>query len=134
MWGSVHYGQSLHGLHNTRSLGTPAFDKNRSMVSSLRTKSRSLWQEIRQFLSFFDLVRFCRYLAVIDEQKEDDNFRKNSNNLRLLFQHRFGNQTSFQKNNITNLSDYKIKSQTSVQRAACRPKGQVKRLGSCLLW
>jgi len=25
-------------------------------------------------------------------------------------------------------------SQTSVQRAACRPKGQVKRLGSRLLW
>jgi len=83
-------------------------DKNRSMVSSLRTKCRSLWKEIKQFLSFFDLVRSCRYLAVIDEQKEDDNFKKNSNNLRLLFQHRFGNQTSFQKNNITNLSDCKL--------------------------
>ena len=79
--------------------------KNRSMVSSRRTKCRSLWEEIKQFLSFFDLVRFCRYLAVIDEQK-DVNLKKNSNNLHLLFQHRFGNQTSFQKNNITNLSDY----------------------------
>jgi len=82
--------------------------KNRSMVASLRTKCRSLWQEIKQFLSFFDLVRFYRYLAVIDEQKEDVNQKKNSNNLRLLFQHPFGNQTSFQKNNITNLSDYKL--------------------------
>ena len=77
------------------------------MVSSLRTKCRSLWQEIKQFLSFFDLVRFCRYLAVTDKQKEDVNQKKNSNNLRLLFQ-RFGNQISFQKSNIINLSDYKL--------------------------
>jgi len=41
-------------------------------------------------------------------KKEDVNQKKNSNNLRLLFQHCFGNQTSFQKNNITNLSDYKL--------------------------
>jgi len=78
--------------------------KNRLMVSSLRTTCCSLWQEIKQFLSFFDLVRFSRYLAVIviDEQKEDVNQKKNSNNLRLSFQHCFGNKTSFQKNNITN--------------------------------
>ena len=59
--------------------------KNRLMVSSLRTKCRSLWQEIKQFLSFFDLVRFCRYLAASDEQKEDVNQTKNKNNLRLYF-------------------------------------------------
>ena len=83
--------------------------KNRLMVSSLRTKCRSLWQEIKQFLSFFDLLRFCQYLAAIDEQKEDVNQKNNnSNNLRILFQHRFGNKTNFQKNNITNLSDYKL--------------------------
>ena len=34
--------------------------------------------------------------------------KKNSNNLRLLFQHRFGNQTNFKQNNIVNLSDYKL--------------------------
>jgi len=91
-----------------RSFMQNEIGKNRLMVSSLRTKCRSLWQEIKQFLSFFDLVRFCRYLAVTDEQKENFNQKKNSNNLRLLFQHRFGNKTSFQKNNITNLSDYKL--------------------------
>jgi len=45
---------------------------------------------------------------MIDEQKEDVNQKKNSNNLRLLFKHHFGNQRSFQKNNVTNLSDYKL--------------------------
>ena len=78
------------------------------MAAFLRTKCFSLWQEARQFLSFFDLVRFCRYLSVIDKQKEAVNQTKNSNNLRLLFQHRFGNQTSFKQNNIVNLSDYKL--------------------------
>ena len=83
-------------------------EKNQSIAAFLRTKCRSLLQEARQFLSFFDLVRFCRYLLVIDEQKEAVNQKKNSNNLRLLFQHRFGNQTSFKQNNIVNLSDYKL--------------------------
>ena len=57
----------------------------------------------------------CKYFVMCAKQtpgakqtQEDDNFKKNSNNLRLLFQHRFGNQTSFQKNNITNLSDCKL--------------------------
>ena len=53
-------------------------------------------------------MQFCRYLSVIDEQKKAVNQKKNSNNLRLLFQHRFGNQTSFKQNNIVNLSDYKL--------------------------
>ena len=83
-------------------------DEIKSIAAFLRTKCRSLWQEARQFLSFFDLVQFCRYLSVIDEQKEAVNQKKNSNNLRLLFQHRFGNQTSFKQNNIVNLSDYKL--------------------------
>ena len=48
------------------------------------------------------------YLSVIDKQKEAVNQKKNSNNLCLLFQHRFGNQTSFKQNNIVNLSDYKL--------------------------
>ena len=59
-------------------------------------------------MSFFDLVRFFRYLSTKGEQKEVVNQKKNNNNLRLLFQHRFGNQMSFQKNNIVNLSDYKL--------------------------
>ena len=40
--------------------------------------------------------------------KKKPSTKKNSNNLHLLFQHRFGNQTSFKQNNIINLSDYKL--------------------------
>ena len=82
-------------------------DKNQSMTAFLRNKCCSLWQEARQFLSFSDLVQFCHYPSVIDEQKEAIN-QKNSNNQCLLFQHHFGNQTSFKQNNIANLSDYKL--------------------------
>ena len=101
------------------------------MTAFLRTKCRSQWQEARQFLSFFDLVRFCRYLAVIDEQKEAANQKKNNNNLRLLFQHRFGNQTSFKQNNIVNLSDYKLSDTEqfvlSHGLSFCLPPSSVKR-------
>ena len=44
----------------------------------------------------------------IPKLPKEVNQKKNSNNLRRLFQHHFGNQTSFQKNIITNLSDYKL--------------------------
>ena len=83
-------------------------EKNRSVAGFLKAKCRSLWQEVRQFLSFFDTVRFCRHLAIIDESKEAANRKKNDNNLRLLFQQRFGNQASFNQNSIENLSDYKL--------------------------
>ena len=83
-------------------------EKNQSMAAFLRTKCCSLWQEARQFLSFFGLVRFCRYLSIIDKQKEAAKQKKNSTNRHFLFQHRFGNRTSFKQNNIVNLSDYKL--------------------------
>ena len=60
-------------------------EKNQSMAAFLRTKCRSLWQEARQFFSFFDLVRFCRYLSVIDEQRQPVNQKKNSNKLYVFF-------------------------------------------------
>jgi len=36
LWGSVNYGQSLHGLHNTKSLRTPASDRNQIFYSFSR--------------------------------------------------------------------------------------------------
>ena len=59
-------------------------------------------------LTVFDLLRFCRYLAIIDERKEAANQKKIERNLRLLFQHRFGNKARSNKKTIVNLSDYKL--------------------------
>ena len=83
-------------------------EKSRSLAGFLKAKCRSLWREIRQFLSFFDTVQFCCHVAFIDESKEAANRKKNDNNLRLLSQQRFGNQASFNQNSIENLSDYKL--------------------------
>ena len=83
-------------------------ERNQSMIVFVRNKCRSIWQEVGQFLSFFDLLWFCRYFAIIDERKEAANQKKNERNLRLLFQHLFGNKARLNKKNINNLSDHKL--------------------------
>ena len=40
--------------------------------------------------------------------KKKPSTKRRTATIRLLFQHRFGNQTSFKQNNIVNLSDYKL--------------------------
>ena len=80
-------------------------ERNQFIIVFLKNKCRLIWQEVRQFLSFFDLLGFCPYLAIIDECKEASNQKKNERNMRLLFQHRFGNKARPNKKNIVNLSD-----------------------------
>lgn len=74
------------------------------MVTFLINKRRLLWQEARQFLSFFNLIRFCRYLSIIDECQEAENQNKDQTNVRLLF----GNQANPNKTNIVDFSDYQL--------------------------
>ena len=77
------------------------------MIVFLENKCRLIWQEVRQFLYFFDLLWFCRYLAIVDKYKEAAN-QKIERNLRFLFQHRIGNKARPNKKNIVKLSDYKL--------------------------
>ena len=58
--------------------------------------------------SFLDLLRFCRYVAKIDNVKEKENLSKNKRNLCLLRLQQFGNTANPDKKNISNLSDYKL--------------------------
>ena len=104
-------------IENSRACHSPTIERsfmhneieiNQSMIILLKNKCPLLWQEVRQFLFFFDLLRFCRYLAIIDERKEAANQKKNERNLRLLFQHWLGNRTPPNEKNIVNLSDYKL--------------------------
>ena len=83
-------------------------ERNQSMIVFLKNKCCSIWQEVRQFLSFFDLLQFCHYLAIIDECKEAANQKKNERNLNLFFRHQLGNKAHPNKKNIVNLSDYKL--------------------------
>ena len=82
--------------------------KKRSLISLQKSNYRRLWSNARRFLSYFDLLRFCRYLAKIDNVKERDNRSKNERNFRRLRLQRFGNEANPDKKNIINLSNYKL--------------------------
>ena len=83
-------------------------EKKRSLIKMQKSNYRTLWSHVRTILSFFDLLRFCCYIAKIDNVKEKENLSKNERNLRLLRLQRFGNTANPDKKNITNLSDYKL--------------------------
>ena len=80
------------------------------MVGFLRNICRSIWKEVEQFLSFFDLLRFCRYLGIIDKRKEAANQKKNKRNLRLFFN--IGLATKFVQKRETSLICLTINSLT----------------------
>ena len=42
-------------------------EKSKSLTTFLKGNLRALWQEVRQFLSSFNFIRFCRYIASIVE-------------------------------------------------------------------
>ena len=44
--------------------------RNNKRSRTLRTAYRAYWTKAREFLSLFDTVRLCRYLAELDEQTE----------------------------------------------------------------
>jgi len=58
-------------------------EKQLSLVEFQKKNCRKLWLEIK-FLSFFDLIRICRYIATIGSSKEKINQQKNERNLILL--------------------------------------------------
>ena len=83
-------------------------EKSKSLITFLKGKLRALWQEVRQFMAFFGFIRFCRYIATVNERKERELSIKNKRKLKLLFQQRFGNMAKPNKNTIINLSNYKL--------------------------
>ena len=66
------------------------------------------WNKIRNVLSFFDLIRFCRYLSEIDQRTENATNDKHNRNIQLLRKKRFGGMLSDKEKHILNLSDYSL--------------------------
>ena len=60
-------------------------EKSKSLITLSKSKLRALWQEVRQFLSFFDFIQFCIYMATIDERKERELSTKNEGELKNVF-------------------------------------------------
>ena len=82
--------------------------KNQAKLKPLFRKLRQLLPKVHLFLSFFDWIRFCKYLADIDCKKRNQIEAKNFQNLQWLLKQRFGSVASKYRNNICNLSSRKL--------------------------
>ena len=72
----------------------------------LRKINKSHWLAAREFLTFFDTIRFCRYLALLDERTKSKCKIKNERLLASLRLDRFGNALSDTTRHVLNLPDY----------------------------
>ena len=82
--------------------------KAKTRLLQLRNMYQRQWSKVRRFLSFFDMVRFSRYLSEIDQRTEKHTMQKHHRNVGLLVRKRFGHLLSNPKKHILNLSDYSL--------------------------
>ena len=75
-------------------------------IAKVQTFNQSHWQATRRFLTFFDTIRFCRYLALLDERTKSKWKNKNERLLALLRRDCFGNALDDTTRYVLNLSDY----------------------------
>ena len=83
----------------------------------LRAVYQSHWRAAREFLTFFDTVRFCRFLALVDERTESKCRIKNKRLLVSCRRNRFGNALNNTSRHILNLLDYDL---TDIKVSCCR--------------
>ena len=60
-------------------------EKSKSLTTFLKGNLRALWQEVRQFLSSFNFIRFCRYIASIDEWKRTRTCNQEQTEIQISF-------------------------------------------------
>ena len=83
----------------------------------LRAVYQSHWRAACEFLTFFNTIRFRRYLALLDGRTESKSKIKNERLLFSLTRDRFGNALSDTKRHILNLSDYVLSDTESFVRS-----------------
>ena len=91
-----------------RSFIKDEIHKAKTRLLQLRNMYQRQWSKVRRFLSFFDMVRFSRYLSEIDQRTEKQTMQKHHRNVGLLVRKRFGHLLSNPKKHILNLSDYSL--------------------------
>ena len=105
--------------------------KNSTKLQRLRSIYTRCLTKVRGFLSFFDWLRFCRYLTQIEITKQKQIQEKHFNTVNWLRKQRFGTSVTLSGENIFNLSDYKL-SETEQYVLAhgldfCLPPSNIKR-------
>ena len=91
-----------------RAFLTDDVEKLTEQSRKLQTVYKSHWRAARKFLTFFDTIRFCRYLALLDGGTESNSKIKHQRLLFSLRRDRLGNAFSGTTRHILNLSDYDL--------------------------
>ena len=98
--------RARHSQEMERAFLTDDVEKLTEQSRKLQTINQSHWRAAREFLTFFDTIRFCRYLALLDERTKSKWKNKNERLLALLRRDRFGNALGDTTRHVLNLSDY----------------------------
>jgi len=81
------------------------FNRTQSM---LRRIVRNAWNKARGFMSLFDTIRLCRYIATIDQRTAVVAQKKRERTIECLKVKRFGSQIKDSSQHVFNRSDYKL--------------------------
>ena len=98
--------RARHSPKIERAFLTDDVEKSTEQSRKLQTINQSHWRAAREFLTFFKTIRFCRYLALLDERTETKCKIKNERLLASLRRDRFGNALSNTTRHVLHLSDY----------------------------
>ena len=108
---------NTHRLEKSRVRHSPEIERAflSDEIERLATQSRRLrrayqshWLAANAFLSFFDRIRFCRYLSILDERAERKTNNQQLRQLASLKSKRFGKALSDTEQHILNLSEYEL--------------------------
>ena len=83
-------------------------DKLTAQSRKLRTAYQKHRRSVASFLSFFDWIRFCKYLSILDEQSNRKTSDQHLRHVASLRSKRFGNALSDTEKHILNLSQYEL--------------------------
>ena len=100
--------QIRHTPTTERVFLTDKISVNESKLNGLKTLYRKQLDKVQNFLSFFDWICFCRYLAAIEMRKRDQIQAKHFSNLNWMRKQRFGTAAPVTENSIINLSESKL--------------------------
>ena len=100
--------RAKHSSEMERAFLTNDVEKLTEQSRKLRTVYQPHWRAAGEFKTFFDTVRFCRYLALLEETTESKSTIKNKRQLISFGSNCFGNAPSDTTSHILNLSDYDL--------------------------
>ena len=100
--------RARHNPTIERAFLNDEIEKINKQIGHAKCAYKRQWIKIPNLLSFFHLVRFCRYLSEIDQRTENATKEKHDRNIQLLRRKRFGGMLSDKEKHILNLSDYTL--------------------------